>query len=94
MNSERERGSVPHGWPLKDTLPRSVPNDAENSANPPEGKLTGQKHVRSLEKQRNTKRRALFDAQYEIDRQRERLIAEIEGKLPQQASLTTLFMIR
>jgi hypothetical protein len=46
-----------------------------------EDKLAGQKQVKALEAQRNTKRRALFDAQDDIDAQRERLIAEMEGKL-------------
>jgi len=36
----------------------------------------------------------LFDAQDEIDRQRERLIAEIEGKLQQRTSLIQLFKVR
>ncbi len=44
--------------------------------------------------QRNAKRRALFDAQDEIDRKRKRLIAEIEGKLQQRTSMTMLFTIR
>lgn len=57
-------------------------------------KLAGQKQVKALESQRNTKRRALFDAQDEIDRRREQLIAEIEGKLQQRVSQTTLFSIR
>jgi len=59
-----------------------------------EDKLAGQKQVKALEAQRNTKRRALFDAQDEIDAQRERLIAEIEGKLQQRTSLTELFAVR
>jgi len=59
-----------------------------------EDKLAGQKQVKALESQRNTKRRALFDAQDEIDRRREQLIAEIEGKLQQRVSQTTLFSIR
>jgi adenine-specific DNA-methyltransferase len=59
-----------------------------------EDKLAGQKHVKALEQQRNVKRRALFDAQDEIDRQRERLIAEIEGKLQQRTSIVELFKIR
>lgn len=59
-----------------------------------EDKLAGQKQVKALEQQRNSKRRALFDAQDEIDRQRERLIAEIEGKLHQSTELTELFLIR
>ena len=43
---------------------------------------------------RNAKRRALFDAQDEIDRWREQLIADIEGKLQQQISQEKLFSIR
>jgi len=59
-----------------------------------EDKLAGQKQVKALEQQRSAKRRALFDAQDEIDRQRERLIAEIEGKLQQGTSLIELFKVR
>ena len=59
-----------------------------------EEKLAGQKQVRALESQRNGKRRALFDAQDEIDRRREQLISEIEGKLNQQTSLIEVFTIR
>jgi len=59
-----------------------------------EDKLAGQKQVKALEQQRNAKRRALFDAQDAIDRQRERLIAEIEGKLQQRTSLKELFKVR
>ena len=47
-----------------------------------------------IETQRNAKRRALFDAQDDIDRRREQLIAEIEGKLQQQVSQMKLFSIR
>lgn len=59
-----------------------------------EEKLSGQKQVKGLESQRIAKRRTLFDAQDEIDRRREQLIAEIEGKLQQRVSQTTLFPIR
>lgn len=59
-----------------------------------EDKLAGQKQVKALEAQRNTKRRALFDAQDDIDGQRERLIADIEGKLQQTTSMVELFTIR
>lgn len=58
-----------------------------------EEKLAGQKQVKALEAQRNTRRRALFEAQDEIDRRREQLIAEIEGKLQQTTSLISLFLI-
>ena len=39
-------------------------------------------------------RRALFDAQDDIDRRREQLIADIEGKLQQRVAQTELFSIR
>lgn len=58
-----------------------------------EQKLAGQKQVRSLEALRNQKRRSLFDAQDEIDRQRQKLIEEIEGKLEQRATVVPLFVI-
>jgi len=54
------------------------------------------------EAQRNAKRlpvrctqigRSLFDAQDEIDRRREQLIAEIEGKLQQKRITRPLFTI-
>ena len=59
-----------------------------------EEKLAGQKQIKALESQRNGKRRALFDAQDEIDRRRERLIADIEGKLAQTTRLELLLAIR
>jgi adenine-specific DNA-methyltransferase len=59
-----------------------------------EEKLAGQKEIRALESQRNEKRRSLFEAQDQIDRQREELIAGIEGKLSQRTSLESLFTIR
>jgi len=59
-----------------------------------EEKLAGQKQIKALESQRNAKRRTLFDAQDEVDRRREQLIAEIEGKLQQRVSQTRLFSIR
>jgi len=39
-------------------------------------------------------RRVLFDAQDDIDRRREQLIAEIEGELQQRVSQEKLFSIR
>jgi len=59
-----------------------------------EEKLAGQKQIKALEAQRNAKRRTLFDAQDEIDRRREQIIADIEGKLQQRVSQTKLFSIR
>jgi superfamily II DNA or RNA helicase len=59
-----------------------------------EDKLAGQKQIKALEVQRNQKRRSLFDAQDDVDRQREQLIEQIEGKLTQRSKLQQLFSIR
>jgi len=75
-------------------LPQCLARRTATAALTLEDKLAGQKQVKALEQQRNAKRRALFDAQDEIDRQRERLIAEIEGKLQQRTSLFELFRVR
>ncbi len=57
-------------------------------------KLAGEKEVKALESQHNAKRRALFDAQDDIDRRREQLIAKIEHKLQQRVSQRPLFSIQ
>jgi adenine-specific DNA-methyltransferase len=59
-----------------------------------EAKLEGQKQIKALEAQRNQKRRSLFDAQDQVDKQREELIAQIEGKLAQVTRLENLFRLR
>ncbi len=59
-----------------------------------EEKLGGQKLIKSLEAQRNQKRRSLFDAQDQVDKQREELIAAIEGKMSQSTRSENLFSIR
>ncbi|MDH4162347.1 MAG: DEAD/DEAH box helicase [Nitrospirota bacterium] len=59
-----------------------------------EDKLVGQKQIKALEHQRSQKRKSLFEAQDEIDRQREKLIGEIEGKLNQTISAANLFSLR
>lgn len=59
-----------------------------------EEKLAGQKQVKALESLRNQKRRLLFDAQDQIDKQREDLISQIEGKLTQKNEVQSLFIIR
>lgn len=59
-----------------------------------EEKLAGQKQIRALEAQRNQKRRSLFDAQDQVDKQREDLIAQIEGKLNQVTRIERLFSLR
>lgn len=59
-----------------------------------EEKLAGQKQIKSLEATRNQKRRSLFDAQDQIDRQRAGLIAQIESKLEQRVDVAPLFTVR
>ena len=59
-----------------------------------EDKLTGQKQIKALEAQRNDKRRSLFDAQDQVDKQRDELIAQIEGKLQQHFRSQALFQLR
>lgn len=57
----------------------------------PSPPLASQKQIKAIESQRNEKRRSLFEAQDEIDRQREVLINKIEGKLLQETRLDALF---
>ena len=57
-------------------------------------KLAGQKMVRALETQRSQKRRALFDAQDDVDKRREELITDVEGKLQPNSTLQKLFIFR
>ena len=52
------------------------------------------KQIKTLEATRNQKRRSLFDAQDQIDRQRAELIAQIEEKLEQKVEIAPLFTIR
>ncbi|MBM9530068.1 hypothetical protein JWG42_07900 [Desulfoprunum benzoelyticum] len=47
-----------------------------------------------MESQRNQKRRSLFEAQDQVDRQRDELIAQIEGKLQQRVESDQMVMIR
>jgi ERCC4-related helicase len=58
-----------------------------------EGKLAAQKQIKTLEATRNTKRRSLFDAQDEIDKNRSELIEKIEGKLEQKVEFKELFAV-
>jgi hypothetical protein len=58
-----------------------------------EGKLHVQKQIRALESQRGQKRRALFDAQDDVDRERDQLIEDMAGKLEQREARTELFRI-
>lgn len=57
-------------------------------------KLEAQKELKSLETERNRKRRELFDAQDAIDAQRDELIKRIEGQLRQRHTLKPVFTFR
>jgi ERCC4-related helicase len=59
-----------------------------------EGKLAGQKQMKAIEALRNQKRRSLFEAQDQVEKQRDELIALIEGKLTQHSATSQLFLIR
>lgn len=59
-----------------------------------EEKLDGLKQIKALEQTRNQKRRSLFDAQDQVDKRREDLIALLEAKLYQETEQSTLFVIR
>ena len=59
-----------------------------------EDKLAGQKQVKSIELLRNEKRRYLFEAQDQVDKRREDLINQIEGKLIQKINKQYEFTIR
>jgi adenine-specific DNA-methyltransferase len=59
-----------------------------------EEKLAGQRQIKELERTRNQKRRSLFEAQDQVDEERERLITSIEARLAQRSNLSTLFIIR
>ena len=56
-------------------------------------KLHWQKRQKELEKQRNKKRRELFDRQDEVDDRREMLITELEEKMNQTIEEQHLFTI-
>lgn len=59
-----------------------------------EEKLVLQRQIKALELQRNQQRRALFDAQDEVDRRREELIGMLEGKLEQETAVVEVFCVR
>ena len=79
---------------IKD-LDRQIKEARRMAATAPtlEEKLAGQKLVKSLETQRNQKRRSLFDAQDEVDQRRDELIRGMETKLHQQMAIETLFVV-
>ncbi len=59
-----------------------------------EDKLAGQRQVRKLEAERTEKRRKLFTAQDEVERQRDKLIESVQAKLEQKVALERVLSIR
>lgn len=57
-------------------------------------KLTAQKAIKEMEKKRNAMRRNLFEAQDEIEKRKEGLIADVESRLRQRIKTQELFAIR
>ena len=57
-------------------------------------KLAAQKHLKSLETRRKEKRQRLFEAQDDVDQQRETLIGKIEAQLRQKHEVQVLFRVR
>jgi ERCC4-related helicase len=57
-------------------------------------KLEAQRHMKSLESSRNKKRRELFEAQDQIDRQRDELIGKLEQQLAQKHRVEPVFAVR
>lgn len=57
-------------------------------------KLEAQKQVKALETTRNKKRRELFEAQDQIDSQRDSLISGLEHQLKQRVNTAPLFTVR
>jgi len=57
-------------------------------------KLQAQKHVRELEQRRSKKRRALYDAQDQIDAQRDELIQGMEKQLKTENRVEPVFTVR
>jgi adenine-specific DNA-methyltransferase len=76
-----------------DTEIRTAKRDARLEASL-EAKVVAQRRIRELEAERNRKRRALFEAQDDVDRKKEGLIAQVEARLRQTVTEEPLFTIR
>ena len=59
-----------------------------------ESKVQERRHVKELEKQRDDKRRHLFEAQDQIEGKKDGLLEEVEARMKQQREEKTLFTIR
>ncbi|MCL5102954.1 MAG: SNF2-related protein [Armatimonadetes bacterium] len=72
---------------------RQVSKDAKLARTLDE-KVALHRRKKDLETERNRKRRALYEAQDEIDAKKEQLISDVEAKLSQQVSTEPVFTIR
>jgi superfamily II DNA or RNA helicase len=59
-----------------------------------EEKVSAQRHIKELEKKRNTLRMNLYQAQDDVDVRKEKLIEDIEARLQQKLERNELFFIR
>lgn len=59
-----------------------------------EEKVSAQRHIKELEKKRNTLRMNLYQAQDEVDVRKEKLIEDVEARLKQKLERNELFLIR
>ena len=59
-----------------------------------EEKVSAQRHIKELEKKRNTLRMNLYQAQDEVDVRKDKLIEDIESRLKQKLERNELFLIR
>jgi len=59
-----------------------------------EDKVKAQRHIKEMEKKRNTLRMNLYQAQDEVDGKKEKLIDEIEARLKQRLKKNELFLMR
>ncbi len=59
-----------------------------------EDKVKAQRQIKDMEKKRNTMRHDLYQMQDEVDERKEKLIAEIEGRLRQKIESCELFLIK
>jgi adenine-specific DNA-methyltransferase len=57
-------------------------------------KIEFQRRIKELDSERMKKRREMYDAQDEIDAQKESLIANVEARLKQNITLKEMFVIR
>ncbi len=59
-----------------------------------EEKVKAQRHIKEMEKKRNTMRQELYQKQDEVDERKEKLISEIEERMKQKIEKNELFTVR